>query len=92
MAQQFLEKAIAHHTAGEVEAAILLLNRTGAQWYRKLKAKVSAVCEVNRRINFIDANGIPQRSPRYYNDFLYLGKEPQKFLEVFGAIGITNVV
>lgn len=87
MSQKFLERAIEVYRAGEIEAAVLLLNRTGAKWYRQLKPLVNAVCEVEKRIAFIDSQGKRQTSPRYYNDFLYLGKDAEKFKQMFQAIG-----
>src|SRR4028118_1054283 len=87
---QWLEKALLSYQTGEIEAAILLLNRTGAAWYSRLKKRVSAVCEVQRRIAFIDESGQPQKSPRYYNDFLYLGRNVKTFKRVFGKLEATD--
>ena len=87
---QWLEKAIDSYETGEIEAVILLLNRTGAAWYSKLKKRVSAVCEVQRRIAFIDEKGQQQKSPRYYNDFLYLGRDVKTFKRVFGKLEATD--
>jgi hypothetical protein len=84
---RWLEKALASYESGEVDAAILLLNRTGAFWYKQLKKKVTAICEVDTRIAFLDANENKQSSPRYYNDFLYFGKDVEQFKQVFEAIG-----
>jgi hypothetical protein len=92
MAQRFFEKAIACYKSGTIKAAILLLNRTEAGWYKALQQKVTAVCEVTKRISFIDENGIPQQSPRYYSDFLYLGQEREKFREVFNRIGEVKII
>ncbi|MBP5976442.1 hypothetical protein HW132_27875 [Brasilonema sp. CT11] len=91
LAQKFLEKAIFEYQSGNITAAILLLNRTGASWYKKLLHQVTALCEVHKRISFIDKHGMQQRSPRYYNDFLYLGKEPEKFKSVFEKIGNVTI-
>lgn len=90
MAQQFLEKAIAAYQDGMVVAVILLLNRTGAAWYKTLQQQVTALCEVTKRIAFLDENGVPQPSPRYYSDFLYLGQEPERFLDIFSSIGTVR--
>jgi hypothetical protein len=65
----------------------VLLNRSGASWYRQLKKKVAAVCEVDKRIAFLDATGFPQGLPRYNNDFLYLGQNVELFQEVFKPLG-----
>ncbi len=84
---KWLEKALASYQDEKAEAIILLLNRTGASWYKHLLRQVTAVCEVDKRIAFIDANGHRQSSPRYYNDFVYLGKDVETFSRVFGEIG-----
>ncbi len=66
---------------------IFLINRNGAGWYKKLKREVTAICEVERRISFVDATGTPQGSPRYYNDFIYLGHDPERFKRVYSVVG-----
>jgi hypothetical protein len=41
----------------------------------------------------MDATGKQQPSPRYYNDFLYLGKEVEKFKANFKTVGeVRNLV
>ena len=85
--KRWLAKAITSYQSGDVDAAIVLLNRSGASWYRQLKKKVAAVCEVDKRIAFLDATGFPQGSPRYNNDFLYLGQNVELFQEVFKPLG-----
>ncbi|MGI2909271.1 DNA N-6-adenine-methyltransferase [Tolypothrix sp. VBCCA 56010] len=92
LGRKFLEKAIAEYQVGTITAAVILLNRTGAQWYKQLQEQVTAVCEVYKRIAFISENGAVQQSPRYYNDFLYLGTEPERFRDVFGKIGKVQVL
>jgi hypothetical protein len=87
LARTFLENAIACYQKQTISSAILLLNRTGAKWYKNCVSQVSGICEVNRRIAFIDERGIKQNSPRYYNDFLYLGRDIDKFKSIFSAIG-----
>ena len=42
---------------------------------------------LDKRIAFLDATGVPQGSPRYNNDFLYLGQNVDLFQEVFSSIG-----
>lgn len=84
---RWLEKAIASYQSGDVDAAILLLNHTGAAWYKSLKKEVSAICEADQRISFLDATGKKQSSPRYNNDFLYLGKDVELFEAIFQKLG-----
>ncbi len=90
--EDWLDVAIGGYQDGIVKSAILLLNRTGAAWYKASLKGVTAICEVHKRIAFIDENSNRQPSPRYYNDFLYLGKDVEKFIEVFSAIGDIRVM
>jgi hypothetical protein len=85
--EMWLNKAINGYRDRKINACIMLLNRTGAAWYKKSIKQVTAICEVYRRIAFLDENGNLQSSPRYYNDFLYLGTQPEKFKKVFSSIG-----
>lgn len=85
--RKFVSKAIALYYDGHINQAIFLLNRTGAAWYLKAKENCTAACEVYRRIAFLNKNGEREPSPRYYNDFLYLGRNDRRFKEVFSEIG-----
>ncbi len=85
--KRWLAKAIDSYQSGDVDAAIVLLNHTRAIWYKDLREQVPAVCEVGKRIAFLDATGVPQGSPRYNNDFLYLGPNVELFQEVFKPLG-----
>ena len=87
----FLKKAIESHESGEIQQAIVLLNRTGAAWYRELLGHCSAICEVKKRIAFLSPEEVQEKSPRYYNDFLYLGDRVAEFKKVFGVIGNVAV-
>ena len=91
MARRFLLHAIALYQAGTINSAIFLLNRTGAEWYRHALQSVCAICEVHKRIPFIDAEGKPQRGSRNYNDFLYLGAEKELFARVFSQVGTIRM-
>lgn len=92
MARKFLERGIAEYEAGTIQGAVFLLNRSGAKWYRLCLKQVTAVCQVYNRICFIDQDGKQQKSPRYYNDFVYLGTESARFKQVFSAIGDVHIV
>ena len=89
--KKFLNKGLSEYKIGNVTAAIFLLNRSGAEWYSDIKPEFTAICEVRKRIAFIDAKGIKQTSPRYNNDFLYLGSDSVKFSEVFSPIGTVRL-
>ena len=88
--KKFLNKGLSEYKTGNVTAAIFLLNRSGAEWYSDIKPEFAAICEVRKRIAFIDSKGIKQKSPRYNNDFLYLGNDSAKFSEVFSSIGAVR--
>jgi predicted RNA methylase len=90
--EKWLIKAIHNYNSGRIKSAILLLNNTRAAWYKAGIKQVSAICEVHKRIAFIDENGERQSSPRHSNDFLYLGEDVDKFIEVFSGIGDVRVM
>lgn len=83
----FIERGLQFYSDGAVSECIFLVNRTGAGWYMDLSERFDAICQVRKRISFLTPEGKPEGNPRYYNDFLYLGKNAAKFREVFGDIG-----
>lgn len=83
----WLEKANTQYQSGNTQETILLLNRTGAAWYKKLKKNVNAICEAEKRIAFLDATSKRKKSPSHYNDFLYLGSNVELFREKYGKWG-----
>jgi hypothetical protein len=85
--RRFVSKAIALYRGGHINQAIFLLNRTGASWYLRSKEQCTAICEVYKRISFISPEGVMEKSPRYYNDFLYLGKNRNGFRDIFQEVG-----
>jgi hypothetical protein len=92
-APDWLEKALFCYENGQIEAAILLFNRGEGGWYKQQLKRVNAICEVNKRIAFLDARGHKQNSPRHHNDFLYLGKDVERFKQVFRVIGdVTDLI
>ena len=95
--QPFLEKGLQTYNARSPlnsmmdRQLLFLVNRTGATWYRELRPKFTAICEIHKRVAFIDQNGVTQTAPRYYNDLLYLGCRPDRFEQVFHDIGDITV-
>lgn len=85
--RKWLGKALASYEAKEMESAVMLLNRSEADWYKELLRKVDAICEVKKRIAFLNASGQKQPSPRYHNDFLYIGRNVEKFKQEFESLG-----
>jgi len=90
MTQPFLLKGLETHSLEPTSQLLFLVNRTGADWYRELRPKFTAICELHKRVAFIDQNGVTQTAPRYYNDLLYLGR-PDRFEQVFHDIGDITV-
>ena len=85
--RKWLEKALASYEAKEMKSAIMLLNRSEADWYKESLQKIDAICEVKKRIAFLNASGQKQPSPRYHNDFLYIGRNVEKFKQEFESLG-----
>ena len=86
LTKPFLYKCI---SSPHVEEAIFLVNRTGAAWYVDMfdQCYWTSICNVKKRIAFVDENGIVQPSPRYYNDILYHGIYNELFEKTFSVIG-----
>jgi hypothetical protein len=79
----WMEKALDQiATNPNVIEIIMLVNRSDASWYYDLIPDFDAYYQKRGRINFICGNPDPdlvRDSPRYSNDFLYLGKYPEHF-------------
>ena len=91
VAYYWLSKGIQLYRDKKINQILFLVNRTEASWYKDLTVNFNAICEVTKRIAFFDSKGKPSKSARYYNDFLYLGNNCQKFDCVFGEIGRVTV-
>lgn len=83
------KKAIAVNDQGIVTEAILLVRpAAGSSWYQELSARFAS-CVPNKRIRFMDATGKQQKSPVHGNVFFYIGKNVERFREVFSRIGVV---
>jgi hypothetical protein len=80
-------RLIEQYQAGTVTAAVLLINaNTGDQWFQSLWD--FPICFVNRRIQFIPGEGTdPRKQPTKSNAFVYFGRRPERFMEVFRQFG-----
>jgi DNA N-6-adenine-methyltransferase (Dam) len=83
----WLDKALGEYAAGRVEEIILLVNRSDGKWYHDRVPQFHAYYERRERIKFIGTNakGEKATSPRYSNDYLYLGHRPQQFFDHYAA-------
>lgn len=87
------QKLIQEYESGHVEEAILLLNAcTGTAYFQNLLNHGYHICLVRGRIHF-DGNGKSMEGPTHDNAFIYLGKCPERFIQVFERIGpiVVNV-
>jgi len=61
---KFTNKLTAHYVAGDVTAAILLVNNaTETQWFQFCVTQSTAICFPGGRIKYLDATGQPKNSP-----------------------------
>jgi hypothetical protein len=85
----WLEKAIYQYRLGHIDSICILVNRTGAQWYRQMLDQFSSRCELTKRVAFLGTDLQPKKAPSYYNDILYLGKEAKIFSQMFAPYGVS---
>lgn len=94
----FTNKLIEEYEAGRTKAAVLLVNNgTETQWGQALLSRPYPVCFVGAheggrtRIDFWQKEpDEPRTGNRYAQMFFYLGKEPDKFREVFSQFGVIR--
>lgn len=88
---QFVEKALEHYSAGDVEEAIVLVNNaTDTDWFQNIM-HFGPVCFTDGRIHFY-SNGKQKLQTRQGQAFFYLGLRHKKFAEVFKAFGTVLVL
>jgi hypothetical protein len=86
---QFVNKLIREVKAGNVSAAVMLLNNfTDASWFQLAHSTCSAFCFPRRRIQFENASGKKDR-PLNGQVFFYYGRDVDRFRSEFSALGIT---
>jgi len=79
-------RLLEQYAAGITTEAVLLVNAaTDRKWFQRLWAY--PICFTNHRIRFIDSDGVAQNSPTNGNAFVYLGKQRDRFIRLFGAFG-----
>jgi phage N-6-adenine-methyltransferase len=85
--QQFAEKVIAEYRAGRVTEAIVLTNNSAdTGWHRAMQDACTRMCTTTGRIRF-ESPTRQGNSPAMGQSFFYFGDNPEKFKEVFSAIG-----
>lgn len=84
---KFAGKLADHFAAGDVTAAIVLVNNaTETRWFRRLIEVASAVVFPSSRVRFWRPDG-KTAGPLQGQALIYMGEHPQKFREGFGSFG-----
>lgn len=85
--QNFVEHLIVQISKGNVKEAIVLTNNSGdTGWHHDLQASCSRLCITKGRIRF-ESPTRASNSPAMGQSFFYFGGNPERFKEVFSAIG-----
>lgn len=85
--QQFADKVISEYQSGRVTEAIVLTNNSAdTGWHRAMQDACTRMCTTTGRIRF-ESPTRQGNSPAMGQSFFYFGDNPEKFKEVFSAIG-----
>lgn len=89
---QFVEKLCEHHEAGDVPAAIVLVNNaTETKWFQMLAGKASAVCFPKGRVKFWHPNKA-NAAPLQGQALLFFGDNSAAFVRTFCSFGFSTEV
>lgn len=92
LVDRFLDKLLIHHAAGDVPAAIVLVNNaTDTKWFQDAADVSSAICFSRGRIRFLDPDGKPG-APLQGQAVLYFGKAVSRFTKAFRQFGFVAEV
>ena len=93
LVDKFIGKLTEHYAAGDVEAAIALVNNaTDTGWLQDAAAKAAVLCFPRGRVRFLDESGEPKGAPLQGLCLLYFGDDKDRFIEVFGQFGFCAEV
>jgi ParB family chromosome partitioning protein len=85
---RFASKLVEHWSDGNIcEAIVLVNNATETRWYHTLADYATAACFPLGRVRFWQRGLTPLMSPLQGQVFFYYGERPERFAEVFRAIG-----
>ncbi len=85
---KFAAKLAAHVRAGEVTAAIVLVNNaTETAWFGELVSVAQALVFPKSRIRYLKPDGEPMATGLQGQAVIYIGPAPDLFLQVFSAFG-----
>lgn len=85
--QQFADKVISEFQKGNISEAIVLTNNSAdTGWHRSLQDACTRMCTTTGRIRF-ESPTRQGNSPAMGQSFFYFGDDPDRFKDVFSAIG-----
>jgi site-specific DNA-methyltransferase (adenine-specific) len=85
---RWVEKAIGEHESGRAREIILLVGvRSDTGWWRSLRARGCPNIEIKGRVKFINP-ARPGDGPSFPSALFYLGPDVERFIEVFGVLGV----
>jgi ParB family chromosome partitioning protein len=85
---QFVAKLVEHVAAGDVSAAVVLVNNaTETRWFRQAAAVATAVCFPAGRVKFLDEQG-NSGAPLQGQAVLYFGTATEAFVSEFSRFGL----
>ena len=73
------------------EIMILVNNATETKWFQRLARKSDCICFINRRLKFIDKEGLSTGSPLQGQVVIYIGKNLNMFIEEFSNHGFCLI-
>jgi ParB family chromosome partitioning protein len=87
LVDQVMDKLCEHYAAGDVPAAIALVNNaTETSWFGKCAHVAAAICFPARRVKFLDPEGKPG-APLQGQAVIYLGDDAEAFRAAFEQFG-----
>ena len=89
---QFAQKLVAHLRAGDVSAAIVLVNNcTETKWFAALAREAAAICFPTGRLQFWKPDRDTE-SPIQGQAVIYFGPDRSRFCDAFVAFGVVAVI
>lgn len=73
------------------EIMILVNNATETKWFQRLARKSDCICFINKRLKFIDKEGLSTGSPLQGQVIIYIGQNLNMFIEEFSNHGFCLV-
>lgn len=86
---QFTRKLVDQVGEGRTEQACVLVNNaTETEWFQEMLPRVSAICLVRGRINYLTPSGEPLNKPLQGQIVLYFGHGAARFQTCFRPFGV----